>query len=88
MTTFLAIFNNTLFVYYLLSNLIYVVLLITAISRNTAHRHRLGSLRLERLKSSPFTPPISLLVPAHNEEKSIVASVGSSWITPAWKSSS
>jgi glycosyltransferase involved in cell wall biosynthesis len=29
------------------------------------------------VKTSPFTPPISLLVPAHNEEKSIAASVAS-----------
>ncbi len=69
--------NNVLFVYYVLSNLIYLVLLVTAIVRNTVHRHRLSSLRLEHVKSSPFTPPISLLVPAHNEEKFIVESVGS-----------
>lgn len=73
----LSISNNTLFVYYLISNLIYLVLLVTAIFRNTLHRHRLASLRLERLKASPFTPPIALLVPAHNEEKFIVESVGS-----------
>lgn len=77
MLRFLQISNNTLFVYYLFSNLIYLALLITAIFKNTLHRHRLASLRLERLKSSPFTPPISLLVPAHNEELCIVDSVRS-----------
>lgn len=74
---FLQISNGTLFIYYVLSNVIYLFLLITAIFKNTVHRHRLASLRLERLKTSPFTPPITLLVPAHNEEKSIVESVGS-----------
>jgi cellulose synthase/poly-beta-1,6-N-acetylglucosamine synthase-like glycosyltransferase len=69
--------NNVLFFYYLLSNLIYLILLVTAIVRNTVHQHRLASLRLEHVKTSPFTPPISLLVPAHNEEKSIAASVAS-----------
>jgi cellulose synthase/poly-beta-1,6-N-acetylglucosamine synthase-like glycosyltransferase len=69
--------NNILFVYYLTSNLIYLVLLITAISRNTWHRHRLASLRLERVKMSPFTPPITLVVPAHNEEAFIVDSIRS-----------
>jgi cellulose synthase/poly-beta-1,6-N-acetylglucosamine synthase-like glycosyltransferase len=69
--------NNTLFVYYLLSNVIYLVLLVTALTKNTLHRYRLASLRLERLKSSPFTPPITLVVPAHNEQNFIVDSVRS-----------
>ena len=75
MRLFLSISNDTFFVYYLLSNLIYLILLITAIFKNTIHRHRLASLKLELLKASPFTPPITLLVPAHNEESSIVESV-------------
>ena len=75
MRLWLQISNNILFVYYLLSNLIYLVLLVTAIFRNTWHRHRLASLRLERVKSSPFTPPITLIVPAHNEEMFIIDSV-------------
>jgi cellulose synthase/poly-beta-1,6-N-acetylglucosamine synthase-like glycosyltransferase len=73
----LTISNYALFVYYLISNLIYLVLLMTAIFRNVLHRHRLASLRLERLKASPFTPPIALLVPAHNEGNFITDSVGS-----------
>ena len=77
MLRFLQLSNNTLFVYYLISNLIYLALLVVAIFKNTVHRHRLASLRLERLKLSPFTPPISLLVPAHNEELCIVDSVRS-----------
>jgi len=44
--------------------------------QDTIHRHRLASLKLELLKASPFTPPITLLVPAHNEESSIVESAG------------
>jgi cellulose synthase/poly-beta-1,6-N-acetylglucosamine synthase-like glycosyltransferase len=73
----LEFLNHALFFYYFASNFIYLGLLITAISRNTEHRHRLGSLRLERLKSSPFTPPISLLVPARNEYRSIADSISS-----------
>ncbi|HEY6338814.1 MAG TPA: glycosyltransferase [Candidatus Sulfotelmatobacter sp.] len=75
MLRFLQISNDTLFVYYLFSNLIYFGLLITAIFKNVIHRHRLASQRLELFKASPFTPPITLIVPAHNEEKSIVDSV-------------
>lgn len=75
MRTWLDLSNDVLFIYYLASNLIYLVLLITAIWRNTWHRRRLASLRLERVQVSPFTPPITLIVPAHNEEAFIAESV-------------
>lgn len=77
MLRLLEISNETLFLYYLLSNLIYLVLLTTALFASAGHRRRLASIRLERLKTSPLTPPVSLLVPARNEEKSISASVRS-----------
>ena len=56
MLRFLQLSNEGLFVYYVLSNIIYLALLITAIFKNRLHQHRLASLRLERLKASPFTP--------------------------------
>jgi cellulose synthase/poly-beta-1,6-N-acetylglucosamine synthase-like glycosyltransferase len=77
MLRLLTVCNITLFVYYLISNIVYLLLLITAIIKNTAHRARLASLRLEHLHASPFTPPVSLLAPAHNEEQFIVESVRS-----------
>lgn len=77
MRILLELTNTTLFAYYLISNLIYLFLLITAIFKSTAHRQRLASLRLEGIGTSPFTPPITLLVPAHNEQAFIVASVRS-----------
>jgi len=77
MIRFLEISNYTLFYYYLASNLIYVVLLVTAIARNAIHQRRLSSIRIDHIKDSPFTPPITLLVPAHNEEATIVESLES-----------
>ncbi len=77
MYEFLHISNNTLFVYYLLSNLVYLGLLILAIVSSAAHQRRLESIRLERVKQSPFVPPIALLVPAHNEAATIVPAVRS-----------
>ena len=71
MLRFLEWSNHTLFFYYLASNGIYFLLLLIAIRKNISHRHRLGSIRLEHYQESPFTPPISLLVPAHNEEDGI-----------------
>ena len=75
MIPLLNLSNNALFVYYLLSNLFYLALLVTAFVAAARHRQRLSSLRLETLDESPFTPPISILVPAHNEAQTIVESV-------------
>jgi cellulose synthase/poly-beta-1,6-N-acetylglucosamine synthase-like glycosyltransferase len=74
---FLDSANALLFLYYLLSNLVYLGLLVTAIYSSTRHQRQLGLVRLERIRLSPLAPPISLLVPAHNEEKTIVDSVDS-----------
>jgi cellulose synthase/poly-beta-1,6-N-acetylglucosamine synthase-like glycosyltransferase len=73
----LQIANNTFFLYYLFSNMSYLVLLIVALLSSRAHHQHLASLRLERIKASPLTPPITLVAPAHNEEASIVPSVRS-----------
>jgi cellulose synthase/poly-beta-1,6-N-acetylglucosamine synthase-like glycosyltransferase len=77
MIEFLQVANMLLFVYYLISNLVYLALLITAIYSSARHQRQLGIVRLERVRISPLAPPISVLVPAHNEEKTIVESVDS-----------
>jgi cellulose synthase/poly-beta-1,6-N-acetylglucosamine synthase-like glycosyltransferase len=77
MHTFLEISNNTLFFYYLLSNLIYLALLIVAFFTSASHHRRINSVRLERTKLSPLIPPISLIVPAHNEEGTVIDAVES-----------
>ncbi|MGB6482594.1 MAG: glycosyltransferase family 2 protein [Candidatus Acidiferrales bacterium] len=77
MRTVLDILNDSLFFYYLASNLVYLALLIVALLSSRAHHQHLASLRLERMKLSPLTPPITVIAPAHNEEASIVPSVRS-----------
>ncbi|HEV2299829.1 MAG TPA: glycosyltransferase [Candidatus Acidoferrales bacterium] len=77
MIWFLDISNATLFLYYLASNLIYLFLLIVALMTSMKHHRRLASIRLARVKDSPFTKPITLLVPAHNEERTIVEATSS-----------
>ncbi len=69
--------NDSLFFYYLASNLIYLLLLVIALLSSRAHHQHLASLRLERMKLSPLTPPITIIAPAHNEEGSIIPSVRS-----------
>jgi cellulose synthase/poly-beta-1,6-N-acetylglucosamine synthase-like glycosyltransferase len=77
MIPFLDTANALLFLYYLISNLVYLGLLLTAIYASMRHQRQLALVRLERVRMSPLAPPISVLVPAHNEEASIVESVES-----------
>jgi len=69
--------NRSLFVYYLLSNLAYLAALIIAFKTTAAHQHRLQSTRPDWIGDSPLAPPITILAPAHNEEKSIRIAVRS-----------
>ena len=67
--------NHTLFWYYLASNICYLVMLIVALKTSAAHQRRLKSHRLAWFKESPLAPPITIIAPAHNEEKSIRVAV-------------
>lgn len=71
MIRFLEMANQTLFWYYVACNLAYLVMLIVALKTSAAHQRRLQSLRLNWIKDTPLAPPIAIIVPAHNEEKSI-----------------
>ncbi len=67
--------NYSLFWYYLLGNIAYLACLLIALKTSAAHQRRVESYRLRWISDSPLAPPISLIVPAHNEEKSIRVSV-------------
>src|SRR5579862_370159 len=71
MIHFLGAANHALFFYYLLSNVTYLIMLGIALRSSAAHLRHLESIRLDWIKGSPMVPPITLLVPAHNEEKFI-----------------
>ncbi|HEY7616498.1 MAG TPA: glycosyltransferase [Terriglobales bacterium] len=75
MTHFLEISNQVLFYYYLASNLAYLTMLIIALKTSAAHQRRLESMTPGWVKGSPLAPPITILAPAHNEEKSICLAV-------------
>src|SRR5437660_613051 len=77
MSRFLQISNHTLFYYYLASNLTYLVMLIIALQTSAAHQRQLESIRVGWIKESPLAPPVTILAPAHNEEKSIRIAVRS-----------
>jgi cellulose synthase/poly-beta-1,6-N-acetylglucosamine synthase-like glycosyltransferase len=75
MIRLLDISNYALFWYYLASNISYLVMLIVALKTSAAHQRRLRSHRLEWFKESPLAPPITIIAPAHNEERSIRVAV-------------
>src|SRR5256885_3631823 len=67
MIYFLNCANHALFYYYLASNFAYLAMLVLALRTSAAHLRHLESIRLDWFKGSPLIPPITLLVPAHNE---------------------
>jgi cellulose synthase/poly-beta-1,6-N-acetylglucosamine synthase-like glycosyltransferase len=75
MIRLLDISNHALFWYYLASNLAYLTMLIVALKTSFAHQRRLESHRLKWIKETPLVPPITIIVPAHNEEGSIRVAV-------------
>jgi len=77
MIQFLTISSYMLFFYYGITNLIYLVLLVASIIETAVQQKRTATLLFDRLRNSALAPPISILVPARNEERSIVESVRS-----------
>jgi cellulose synthase/poly-beta-1,6-N-acetylglucosamine synthase-like glycosyltransferase len=75
MIRLLDISNHTLFWYYLASNLAYLLMLIVALKTSLAHQRRLESHQLHWIKETPLVPPITIIAPAHNEERSIRVAV-------------
>lgn len=75
MSHFLDWANHGLFYYYLVSNLAYLAMLVIALRTSAAHLRHLESIRFDWIKGSRMVPPVTLLVPAHNEEKSICTAV-------------
>jgi cellulose synthase/poly-beta-1,6-N-acetylglucosamine synthase-like glycosyltransferase len=75
MRYFLNFANYALFWYYFSGNLVYLVALIIALKTSAAHQRGIESFRLRWITESPLAPPITLLAPAHNEEKSIRVSI-------------
>src|ERR1700730_11747334 len=72
---FLNLANYSLFFYYLSGNLVYLLALIIALKTSATHQRGIESFRLRCITESPLAPPITLLAPALNEEKSIRLSI-------------
>lgn len=64
-----------LFWYYVAVSISYIVLFAVSYYARSNHMFRLSSVRLSSLRHSPFLAPVSIIVPARNEEMTIVDSV-------------
>ncbi len=70
-------FSWLAFAYFVLYGLCQITFTLVAWNRLTAYRHARAFSALDEAYRSPFTPPVSIILPAYNEEAGVVASVNS-----------
>jgi|SRR5579884_3770141 len=61
--------------YYACANATYVVLTVVSLRANARQKFRRSTFKLDSVRRSPFIPFVSVIVPARNEQLSIVQSV-------------
>ncbi|MBR9989398.1 MAG: glycosyltransferase family 2 protein, partial [Gemmatimonadetes bacterium] len=76
MVTGLIAFESGILGYFFLVNVVYGILLLAAAFELRRVVLRTRGRSSERLLSSPLVPTISVLAPAHNEEATVVTSIG------------
>jgi cellulose synthase/poly-beta-1,6-N-acetylglucosamine synthase-like glycosyltransferase len=70
-------FNYFVGAYFGVMNTIYAGLLVLALVAILRHIHRVRYSPVKDFRSSPETPPVSILMPVYNEENSIIRSIRS-----------
>jgi cellulose synthase/poly-beta-1,6-N-acetylglucosamine synthase-like glycosyltransferase len=71
------IFTNIIVLYFFLANGSYTVLMVMSFVHIWLYQKRIGYAGLQEVRDSPVTPPVSVIVPAFNEENSIILTVES-----------
>src|SRR3990172_9463162 len=71
------IFNNIIVLYFFLANGSYTILMVMSFVHIWRYQLRIGYAGLQEVRESPVTPPVSVIVPAFNEENSIILTVES-----------
>jgi len=69
--------NHFITTYFALINGAYIFMLVIAFGAIKKHLHHVQSLKLNNLFRSPFTKPISIIIPAYNEEATIIGNIKS-----------
>ena len=70
-------FNVVVISYFFLANGIYTVLMLLSLRATWVQRRRMAYQGLDALRHSPLTPPVTIVIPAWNEQAVIVNSVRS-----------
>ncbi|MGC8653895.1 MAG: glycosyltransferase family 2 protein [Candidatus Kryptoniota bacterium] len=68
-------YNYFVFFYFIMINLVYLLLLLISLPAILEYVRKNKYIDYLRILQSEFSPPISVLVPAYNEEKTIIDSV-------------
>jgi len=71
------IFNNIIVLYFFLANGSYTILMVMSFVHVWLYQMRIGYAGLQEVRESPVTPPVTVIVPAFNEENSIILTVQS-----------
>jgi cellulose synthase/poly-beta-1,6-N-acetylglucosamine synthase-like glycosyltransferase len=71
------VFSWVAFVYFVVYGVCQIAFTLVAWKRLSDYRHSKAFSPLDEVYSSPFTPPVSIILPAYNEEAGVVASVRS-----------
>ena len=70
-------FADVIIVYFLVGNGTYTVLMVISFVSVWLYQKRIGYAGIQEVRESPVTPPVSVIVPAYNEENSILLTVDS-----------
>ncbi len=71
------VFNDVIILYFLIGNIMYTVLMLSSFVFVWIYQKRIGYAALEEVRDSAVTPPVTVIVPAFNEEDSILQTVES-----------
>ena len=71
------VFNIVVFSYFFLGNGIYTLLMLLSLRATWVHLRQMSYHGLDALRHSPLTPPVTIIIPAWNEQNVILNSVRS-----------
>jgi len=77
----LAVFNILLASYFIAGNGVYTLLMVMSLASVWLHNRRLAYEGLDQLNESTVTPPVTVIIPARDEQEGIVGAVRSVLLT-------